>query len=245
MTANPLPNDSAAPLSMEENEHDSSTSTVPDADEQPVATDDDTTIGQQELDTSGMATEEAIASAAAAFGDGSIADVPENHGRIAELEEEIVSLNDKLVRAIAENDNLRKRAERDKEDTAKFAISGFARDLVGVAENLMRACESTPPEALEENPVLANLYTGVDMTRQELLKSFEKYGIMRIEPIGEKFDHNRHQAVTQVETAEHPAGTVIQVIQSGYVIHDRLLRPAMVAVSKAPTDAPESIDTEA
>lgn len=150
------------------------------------------------------------------------------------LVEEVAALKDQLLRAVAESENIRRRAQRDLEDARKYAVSGFARELVGVTENLQRALESVPAEAREKDEFLKTLIDGVQITQQELLSIFEKAGIRRIDPLGQKFDHNFHQAVVQIEDLDNEPGTVVQVIQAGYVIHDRLLRPAMVGVAKAP-----------
>lgn len=167
--------------------------------------------------------------------------------RILELEDEAKTLRDQWVRAVAEADNIRKRAQREQEDTSRYAITSFARDMVNVLENLKRASESLPPQSREGNDLLKNLGEGVDLTLQELLSIFERYGIQRIDPLKQKFDHNLHQAVVQVETNEAPPGTVVQVVQAGYIIHGRLLRPAMVAVSKQPqpTQPMNPVDTTA
>lgn len=164
--------------------------------------------------------------------------------RIAELEEQTATLKDQLLRAVAETDNVRKRAQRDQEESSKYAITAFARDLVSVLENLKRASASIPPEAREQNPQLKTLAEGVDLTLKELVSVFEKYGIRRIDPLGEKFDHNLHQAVTQIENSAVPPGHVAQVLQAGYVMHDRLLRPAMVGVAKQ-SDQAAKVDTQA
>jgi molecular chaperone GrpE len=164
--------------------------------------------------------------------------------RLEVLEGENAKLRDQLLRAVAETENVRKRAERDREETSKYAISKFAGDMVSVLENLKRASESISPEARAASEQLANLGAGVDLTLQELLSTFERYGIVRVDPMGQKFDHNLHQAVAQVERTDVENGTVIQVVQAGYVIADRLLRPAMVAVSKAPSDV-KKVDTTA
>lgn len=160
---------------------------------------------------------------------------------LTEKDKEFAALKDQSLRALAEAENTRRRAEREVADMSKYAVAGFARDLVGVIENLQRATESIPAELKEAQPAVANLATGVDMTRQELLKVFERHGIKRIDPIGQKFDHNFHQAVAQVEADAEP-GTVVQVLQAGYIIHDRLLRPAMVAVAAG---SPKQLDTQA
>lgn len=160
---------------------------------------------------------------------------------------EIASLKDQTLRALAEVENTRRRFEREQADTAKYAITNFARDLVQVLENLQRACDAVPADARKENPMLENISVGVEMTLKELLSGFEKHGIKRLDPTGAKFDHNFHQAVSQVAIPGTQAGTVVQVLQAGYVIHDRLLRPAMVVVaSDAGEPAPgDHVDTRA
>ncbi len=160
------------------------------------------------------------------------------------LEEENAKLRDQLLRSVAETDNVRKRAERDREEISKYAVSKFAGDMVSVLENLKRASESIPLEAREQDAQLKNLGEGVDLTLQELLATFERYGIRRLDPMGEKFDHNFHQAVAQAPRPDVAPGIVIQVVQAGYVIADRLLRPAMVVVSKAADEA-KKVDTTA
>lgn len=154
---------------------------------------------------------------------------------LAEAEAEKAVLNEKLLRALAEMDNLRKRLAREKEDASKYAVASFARDLVGVMENLVRAAESIPAELRAENKTVEMLAQGVALTLEDFKKSFAAQGIERVNPQpGEKFDHHFHQAVTQVETPGQDPGTIVQVVQAGYRIHDRLLRPAMVVVAKAP-----------
>lgn len=163
---------------------------------------------------------------------------------VARLTEETNRLRDQWVRAVAETDNIRKRSQRELEETSRYAISGFARDMVSVLENLMRASDSIPAGLRTSNDLLKTLAEGVELTLQELLATFKKFGINRIDPQGQKFDHNLHQAVVQVERGDVPPGTVVQVVQAGYIIHDRLLRPAMVAVSKA-CETPPKVDTTA
>jgi molecular chaperone GrpE len=147
------------------------------------------------------------------------------------LQAEVAKLRDQWVRAVAETENVRKRGERDREETSKYAITAFAREMVSVLENLKRASEHIPEE-VRSDALLGKFAEGIDLTLKELLAIFERHHIRRIDPMGEKFDHNYHQAVVQVERPDLPSGTVVQVVQAGYVIHDRLLRPAMVAVSK-------------
>ena len=166
-------------------------------------------------------------------------------GRIAELEAEVAKYKDQALRALAEQENVRRRAQRDREDALKFATSGFAKDLVTVADNLRRAIDSVP-EAQVKDELVRNLLSGVSATERELLGAFEKHGIRKLDPIGEKFDHNFHQAIFELENTGKPAGTVVQVLQAGYTIHDRLLREAMVGVAKGPvTDAAASEDKAA
>lgn len=150
---------------------------------------------------------------------------------IRERDEEIAKLKDMYLRAMAETENVRNRSRREIEDTAKFAVTKFARDMVNLIETLSRAAASVTPEARSSNEMLKQVGEGLDMTLQELLGIFERNGIKRINPEGDKFDHNLHQAVAQVESAEKAPGTVLQVLQAGYSLHDRLLKPAMVTVS--------------
>lgn len=160
-----------------------------------------------------------------------------------EKDKEIAALKDQALRGLAEAENTRRRAERELGDMSKYAVTGFARDLVSVIENLQRAVESISPELKEAQPAVGNLAVGVEMTLKELLGVFERNGIKRIDPLGQKFDHNLHQAVAQVETPDAEPGTVVQVLQAGYVIHDRLLRPAMVGVAAG--GAQKQVDTTA
>ena len=159
------------------------------------------------------------------------------------LEEEVKELKDQLLRSVAELDNYRKRAEREKEQLRKFGIANFAKDLLSAADNLRRAVESGPTELEGADENVKNLIVGVEMTEKDLLSAFEKNGIEKIDPIGEKFDYNFHQAMFEVETDKEKPGIVMQVLQPGYAIEDRVLRAAMVGVSKSNTpDQPEGVD---
>ena len=150
--------------------------------------------------------------------------------RSTELEAELAEYKDRLLRALAETENVRRRAQREREDASKYAIAGFAKDLLSAADNLRRALESLPEsEAKDERT--RSLLAGVAATERELLGVFERYGIKRIDPRGEAFDHNFHQAIFEVERPDQPSGSVVEVLQPGYVLHDRLLRPAMVGVA--------------
>lgn len=150
----------------------------------------------------------------------------------ATLQAQIADLTDRLLRAHAEMDNLRKRTDRDKEDTAKYAISKFAREIVSVGDNLQRAIAAVPAGAAEEDPALKALIDGVAMTEREFLNVLERHGVTRIDPAGEPFDPHQHQAMTEIEDREVAPGTVVQVYQPGYIIENRVLRPAMVVVAK-------------
>lgn len=161
-----------------------------------------------------------------------------------EKEKEIAAMKDQALRALAETENTRRRAEREVADMNKYAITGFARDLVNVLENLQRATDAISPDLRQSQPAVGNLATGVEMTLKELLSVFERHGIKRIDPLGQKFDHNYHQAVAQIESAEALPGTVVQVLAAGYSIHDRLLRPAMVGVATSASGA-STVDTKA
>lgn len=154
--------------------------------------------------------------------------------KIAELEQKNLELNDKILRALAELDNVRRRSREEIEKSSKFAISNFVGDLVLVAENFFLASENSPKEELAKNPAIKNYADAIVMTQKELLKILEKNQVKRIYPLGEKFDHNFHEAIAQVES-ELEEGTVAQVIQAGYSIANRLIRPALVGVAKAKT----------
>jgi molecular chaperone GrpE len=145
---------------------------------------------------------------------------------------EAAQLKDQLLRTLAESENVRRRAQRDREEAGKYAVADFARELLGVADNLRRAIEAIPAEALAADEALRNLAAGVELTERQLLSAFEKFKLRRIDPQGERFDSNLHQAMFEVPGTGQPAGTVVQVLQPGYLLHDRLLRPAMVGVAK-------------
>jgi len=161
---------------------------------------------------------------------------PEASDLAAEVElltAQIADLTDRLLRAHAEMDNLRKRTEREKEETAKYAITRFARDVVTVADNFERAAALVPAEAAEQDPALKSFLEGVTMTEREFLNVLERHGVKRINPKGETFNPHQHQAISMV-AAQAEANTVMQVLQKGYVLNDRVIRPALVTVAKAP-----------
>ena len=152
---------------------------------------------------------------------------------LARLEGEVASLKDQLLRALAETENVRRRTQRDREEQVRYAAAGFARELLNVADNLRRALDAVPAAALESDEALKTLADGVSLTERELLQVFERNGVRKIEPApGERFDPNLHQAMFEVPNTGQPAGTVVQVMQAGWIMHDRLLRPALVGVAK-------------
>ena len=153
----------------------------------------------------------------------------------AELEAlvaENTDMRNRLLRALADMENLRRRTEREKNDTARYAISNFARDVLTVGDNLRRTIEHVPAEAAAQDPALKSFLDGVEITERELLNVLERHGVTRIDPKGQRFDPNCHQAMFEVKDASVPEGTVVEVMQAGYVIGDRCLRPALVAVAK-------------
>lgn len=152
---------------------------------------------------------------------------------IEALEAENAALKDRLLRAMADVENIRKRAEREAADARQYAVTAFARDMLSVADNLGRAIEAMPPEARESaNEAVKNLISGVEMTEREMHNVLERHGIVRFDPQGDRFDPNFHQAMFEIEDTEVASGTVVQVMQIGYRIGERVLRPAMVGVSK-------------
>ena len=150
-----------------------------------------------------------------------------------ELEAKISELKDQLLRTVADSENLRKRLEREKEQTRKFGIANFAKDLLSIADNLGRALDAAPNKEDIEDQAIENFVLGVQMTEQELQKAFDENNIRKIDPLGEKFDYNFHQAMFEVEETDQEPGVVVQVLQPGYAIDDRILRPAMVGVAAA------------
>ena len=156
------------------------------------------------------------------------------------LEREHAEMKDRLLRALAEMENLRRRTEREVADSHLYSVTSFARDLLVVADNMRRALEVVTPELRASTQSAAKaLVDGVELTERELLKALEKNGVRQFTPLGEKFDPNLHQAMFEVPDATVPAGSVVQVLQPGYMIGDRILRPALVGVSKGgPKTAP-------
>jgi molecular chaperone GrpE len=150
-----------------------------------------------------------------------------------ELLEENSALKDRLLRAMAETENIRRRSAREKQEASKYGISNFARDLVEVADNLKRALASVPEGSDgAESEAVKNLLSGIEMTDKEVHSVFERHGLKVIHPVGEKFDPNFHQAIAEVPSEEQPHGHVVDVVQTGYGFDGRLLRPAMVTVAR-------------
>jgi len=151
--------------------------------------------------------------------------------RLAAVEAELAETKDRLLRALAETENVRRRLQRERDDAQRYAAGAFAKDLLSPVDNLRRALDAMP-EAEVTDARARSLRDGVAATERELLAAFERHGLRRIDPRGERFDHNFHQAVFEAERPDLPAGTIVEVLQPGYVLHDRLLRPAMVGVAK-------------
>jgi molecular chaperone GrpE len=158
--------------------------------------------------------------------------------RIALLEAEISQLKDQLLRALAETENVRRRGQRERSDAVKYGAAALVKDLLAVSDNLRRAIESVPRDAATDDDRLITLLDGVELTEKELLAVFERHHIVKLEPLGEKLDPHRHEAMYEVPDPSQPPGTVVQLIEPGYLLHDRLLRPARVGISKAEAAEP-------
>jgi molecular chaperone GrpE len=167
-------------------------------------------------------------------------DDPEE-GSVEALAKEAADMRDKMLRTLAEMENLRKRTAKEVADARTYGITGFARDVLDIADNLQRALDAVPAETRESaDPMLKALIEGVELTERSLLNALEKNGVRKFDPSGEKFDPNFQQAMYEVPDASVPAGTVVQVVQAGYMIGDRVLRPALVAVAKGGAKAAAS-----
>jgi molecular chaperone GrpE len=172
-------------------------------------------------------------------------DGPEE-GSTEALAKEAAEARDKMLRTLAEMENLRKRTAREVADARTYGISGFARDVLDIADNLQRALDAVPAEArAAAEPGLTALIEGVELTERSLLNALEKHGVKKFDPIGEKFDPNFQQAMFEVPDASVPSGTVVQVVQAGYMIGERVLRPALVGVSKGGAKAAPASEQQA
>lgn len=156
---------------------------------------------------------------------------------------EIANLKDQLLRALAEAENTRRRAQKEREDTAKYAVGNFAKEMLNVADNFHRALEATPKDT--EDAALKNLIAGIEATERQLQAALERFGIKKIEPLGQVFDPNFHRPMAEVDNPDQAPGTILQVLQTGYMIHDRLLREALVVVAKGGGQNAPKIDTSA
>jgi molecular chaperone GrpE len=160
--------------------------------------------------------------------------------QVAVLEGQVAELRDRFLRAVAEGENIRKRAEKDVAEARAYGITAFARDVLTVADNLGRTIEHVSAEArASADPSLKSLLEGVEITERDLQMILQKNGVKPINPMGEKFDPHFHQAMFEVPDSGRPHGTVVQVVQTGYAIGDRVLRPAMVGVAKGAAKAPK------
>ncbi len=176
-------------------------------------------------------------------------EIPAAHVDLAALQADYLSMKDQLLRAVAETENTRRRLTRERDETAKYAAANFAKEMLDVADNLHRALAAIPAEAVAKDEALKSLFEGVSATERQLDAAFTRQQIKRLWPEGEKFDSNLHQAMFEVPGTDQPNGTVVQVLQAGYVMHDRLLRPALVGVAKGDPkpagDASGHVDTVA
>ena len=168
-------------------------------------------------------------------------DSPENI--IEKLNEEIQDLKDQRLRGAAELENFRKRAEKDQADALKYGVSNFAKEIINIKDNVERA-QSSISEDVRSNDAVKSIVEGLDMIAQSAVSTFEKIGIKKIESLNEKFDHNLHQAMMEIENDEVEPGTIVQELISGYTLYDRLLRPAMVGVSKKTQQNQQSDDSD-
>ena len=155
----------------------------------------------------------------------------EQQASAEELEAQIAALKDRVLRELAEQENIRMRARRERDEAVRFAASGFAKDIVSSLDNLRRAIESFPKESAGD-PSLKEMLSGLEATERSLLKTFERHGITRLDPIGDTFDPNRHDALRLIEGSDQPPGRILEVFEPGYLYHDRLLRPAKVSVAR-------------
>ncbi|HEY8192185.1 MAG TPA: nucleotide exchange factor GrpE [Alphaproteobacteria bacterium] len=162
------------------------------------------------------------------------ADAPAQSGadeRVVTLEAELARLKDHMLRALADAENTRKRAIKDKEDAAKYAVSSFARDLLDFADNFQRALAAIPAD-LKSDERISGVITGIESMDKEMMRVLEKHGIQKVDPLHQPFNPNFHEVMFESPGSGKPAGTIIQVIDPGYVIKDRLLRPARVGIAK-------------
>jgi molecular chaperone GrpE len=163
------------------------------------------------------------------------------------LQDEVASLKDQRLRALAEAENIRRRAEKEKADASQYAVTKFARDMLGIADNFARALAAVPADVrAAADPQVKAVLDGVEATDRQLMQTLERYGVKQVDTSDGKFDPNLHQAIAEVPGNGKPAGTIVDVVQSGFMIGDRLLRPAMVTVARKDVPAQsDSVDTRA
>jgi len=165
-------------------------------------------------------------------GEAAAAEIAREAAQIAALQAELADFKDRYLRAVADTENLRKRAEREKQDATQYAFSRFARELLSVADNLERALEAMKPEKRAGlAPEVLSVVEGIEATQRQLLSAFERFSIRRIEAVGQKFNPNQHEAIAELPVPGQAAGTVIAVAENGYMIGERLLRAAKVAIA--------------
>jgi len=197
-------------------------------------------MSEEQMDQGPEDEVENVAAMADAAAEEAASDFEGEDDMVAQLQSEVAELKDRLLRAVAETENVRRRADKDRADASAYGVTSFARDMLTVMDNLRRALDTTPDEISDEVKALVE---GVTMTERELLNILERHGIKKVEPeVGEKFDHKFHQAMFEVPTTDHAPGSIMQVVAAGYVIKERLLRPAMVGVAKGEA---KTLDTEA
>lgn len=151
---------------------------------------------------------------------------------VLELEQKVVDLKDQLMRSLADGENLRKRTQKDVEHAKKYSHISFIKELVSSVDNLQRALQSIPEDTSSLPEPIKNLIIGLEIVEKEVISTLEKHNVKQINPLGEKFDYNFHQAMFEVVTNESDPGTVVEVSQKGYLLYDRLVRPAMVGIAK-------------
>ena len=196
----------------------------------------------EKKDTSNIDNETNLADVESAemdkISDKEISDVHDNEEDISNdeininLQKQVIDLKDQLMRSLADGENLRKRTLKEVEHAKKYSHITFVRDLVSSVDNLQRALESVPDDNSQLSEPIKNLIIGLDIVEKEIITTFEKHNLKQIQPLGEKFDYNFHQAMFEVPTNDTEPGIVVEVSQKGYLLHDRLVRPAMVGISK-------------
>ncbi len=187
------------------------------------------------LEEENVKTEVETDDVSANMDDGKIEDISAEE-IIENQNKEIQDLKDQLLRSLAEGENLRKRTIKEIEDAKKYSHISFVRDLVSSVDNLQRALVAVPKDKSEFSEPIKNLIIGLEIVEKEIINTFEKHKLTQISPLGEKFDYNFHQAMYEVTTTEKDPGYVVEVSQKGYLLHDRLVRPAMVGISKKPEE---------